>query len=51
MMSHNNLLNKLANLESVFIGDQDEEAAQGSYEEGMQKRYTHSVLVTENEEL
>jgi len=25
MMQHNNLLNKLANLESVFIGDQDDE--------------------------
>ena len=25
MMKHNNLMNKLANLESVFIGDMDEE--------------------------
>ncbi len=25
MMKHNNLMNKLANLESVFIGDMDDE--------------------------
>lgn len=30
MMQHNNMLNKLANLESVFIGDQDEEIEPGT---------------------
>lgn len=33
MMAHNSMLNKLANLESVFIGDQDDEIIEGSGED------------------
>lgn len=49
MMQHNNMLNKLANLESVFIGDQDDEIAEDDRKR--QEDYFNSVLFTENKEL
>ena len=48
-MQHNNMLNKLANLESVFIGDQDDEIAEDDRQR--QEDYFNSVLFTENKEL
>lgn len=39
-MNHNDLLNKLSNLESVFIGDQEEDLQEGTDEEKLSKKYT-----------
>ena len=50
-MKQNEMMNKLANLESVFIGDQDDDVEPGSKEERISQEYTHSVLKTENVDL
>ena len=49
MMNNNSLLDKLTNLENVFIGDQDQTDQEKENE--TQKKYSHKILITENNDM